>query len=40
MSKLTARVPDSLLVELDKRAKSWTVTRSAALVRILREALG
>ena len=40
MSKLTARVPDALLVELDKRAKAWTVTRSAALVRILREALG
>ena len=39
-SMLTARVPASLIVSLDKRANKWDVSRSVALVRVLREGLG
>ena len=37
---MTARVPASLIVSLDKRASKWDVSRSVALVRVLREGLG
>ena len=37
---MTARVPASLIVSLDKRANKWAVSRSVALVRVLREGLG
>lgn len=40
MSKLTARVPDSLLESLDEFAAQSGLSRSAALVRLLRESLG